>query len=432
MREKSTRPGASKVNRRGLLKKAAVGGAAIAAATYLPGVRMSKPAWAQKGVVKIGGSLPLSGSFEKVAALYRGGYDLWSETVGHKMQVGDHEMDIEWVFYDDQWDPARAAQLTERLITTDNVDLIVGTYGTDMVLAQGAIARRHNKLTIQAGAASGRVDEELGGTTTFTVVGAAAAYPRRAMQFLAQQNPKPKTIATITYDDAAYKEITAEIKRLALELGIEHVLDVELPVNTQDLRPTVLRLKRHGNIDAVYSTGHDVPVIKFVQECQALDFNPMALFGGHLTTSPEVKSTLQERLRYVYGVAMWLPQFPYSGPYYATCEDFAQAHREIIGFEPTYHSAMSYTIPLLYELILRDAPSEDPFNTDVMRKKLHAMNGVDTIWGPISFTERGRIVVDGLPVIQWQGEDPTARVVFPEDLANANAQYPTPSWTERT
>ncbi|MGE0155163.1 MAG: amino acid ABC transporter substrate-binding protein [Reyranellaceae bacterium] len=427
MTDNRKRAAANGIGRRNLLKTAA----GVAAATYLPGLTLSTPAWAQKGVVKIGGSLPLTGTFEKVSALYRGGWDLWSKTVGNKMRVGDRELDVEWVVYDDEFNPARTAQLTERLISSDKVDLIVGTYGTDTVLAQGAIARRYNKLTIQAGAASARVDEEIGGSTTFTVVGSANVYPRLAMEFLAKQNPRPKTIATITYDDAAYKEMTVEIKKMAAELGIEHVLDIELPVNTQDLRPTVLRLMRAGNIDVVYSTGHDVPQIKLIQEAQALQFSPKAIFGGHLTMAPSVKQALKERLDYVYGVAMWLPQFPYKDTHFASCQAFADKYKEMAGSDPTYHVAMSYTIPFLYETILKDAPKENPFDPETMRKKLLALKDTPTIWGPVSFNERGRITVPGLPVIQWQGKDPQAKVVYPDAMADGKANYPTPAWSKR-
>lgn len=418
-------------SRRSVLGKLGTGSAAVALATYLPGLQLTKPAWAQKGVVKFGCSLPLSGSFERVSKLYRSGYELWAETVGNKMRVGDYELDVEWVFYDDEFNSSRTAQLTERLITTDKVDCIVGTYGTDTVLAQGAIARRYNKITIQAGAASNRIDDELGGTTTFTLVGAGGSYPRLAIEMLAKQDPKPKTVATITYDDAAYREMTAAIKAACAELGMEHVLDIELPVNTQDLRPTVLKLKRERNLDIVYSTGHDVPVVKLIQEAAALDFNPRAIVGGHLTTTPTVKSTLGDKLDYVYGVTSWLPQFPYKDPHFASCQAFFDKHKASKGFDPTYHSAVAYTIPLLYELALRDAPKENPFDNEVIRKKLLAMNGVETIWSPIRFTEKGRIVTSGLPVIQWRGKDPELKVVYPPELATDKAIYPTPPWSKR-
>lgn len=413
----------------GATRREVLRGASVAAASVALG--LGKPAWAQKGVVKFGCSLPLSGSFEKVAKLYRSGYELWAEAVGNKIRVGDRELDVEWVFYDDEFNPARTAQLTERMITTDKVDCIVGTYGTDTILAQGAIARRYNKITIQAGAATRRVDDEIGGTTTFTLVPSGDSYPKLAIEFLAQMNPKPKRMATITYDDAAYKEMTASIKEAAKRLGIEHVLDIELPVNTEDLRPTALKLKREGNLDLVYSTGHDLPIIKLVQEMSALDVNVGAFVGGHLTTSPTVKTTLKDKLDYVYGVTLWLPQFKYRDPHFDSCQAFADKHKASKGFDPTYHSAMSYTIPLLYELALRDPSGGNPLDNQVIRKKLLAMKGVQTLWGPISFTEKGRIIGSGLPVIQWQGKDPALKVVYPRDLANAQAAYPTPAWGKR-
>lgn len=414
----------------GMTRRDVLKGASLAAVSIALG--LGRPAWAQRGVVKFGCSLPLSGSFEKVAKLYRSGYELWTEAVGGKILVGDREMDVEWVIYDDEFNPARTAQLTERMITTDKVDCIVGTYGTDTILAQGAIARKYNKITIQAGAATRRVDDEIGGTTTFTLVPSGDMYPKLAMELLGNMNPKPKRLATITYDDAAYKEMTAAIKESAKQLGIEHVLDIELPVNTEDLRPTALKLKRAGQLDLVYSTGHDLPIIKLVQEMSALDVNVGAFVGGHLTTSPSVKATLKDKLEYVYGVTLWLPQFKYSDPHFANAQAFADKHKASKGFDPTYHSAMSYTIPLLYELALKDPSGGNPLDNQVIRKKLLAMNGQETVWGPIRFNEKGRIIGSGLPVIQWQGKDPALKVVYPKDLANAEPQYPTPPWGKRS
>src|SRR5690606_2527325 len=191
-----------------------------------------------------------------------------------------------------------------------------------------------------------------------TLVGSGDVYPRLAMELLAAQEPKPRRIATITYDDAAYKEMTASIRAMAPALGMEHVLDIELPVATQDLRPTVLKLKRERGIDVVYSTGHDVPLIKFIQECIALDFSPKAIIGGHLTTNPSVKATLKDKMRDLFGVTLWLPQFTFKDPYFASCKEFDDRFRAAKGFAPTYHSAMAYTMPLLYELALRDGQGE--------------------------------------------------------------------------
>src|SRR3546814_13071497 len=73
---------------------------------------------------------------------------------------------------------------------------------------------------------------------------------------------------------------------------------------------------------------------------------------------------------------------------------------------------------------VKGATEENPLDNQVIRKKLQAMNGVDTVWGPISFSDRGRVASAGLPVIQWQGKDPELQVVYPENLATSKAIYP--------
>lgn len=421
----SVEPESGSTARRDFLRNTAAA-AGLAAVAYAPG--LAKPAWAQKGVVKFGCSLPLTGAFEQVSKLYRAGYELWSDMANRKMRIGDRELDVEWVIYDDEFNPARVAQLTERLITTDKVDFIVGTYGTDTVLAQGAVAKRYNRITLQAGAASRRVDEEIGGAATFTLVANAGVYPKLAFEYLATRTPKPRRVATLTFDEAAYTEMTEGIKQALPALGMEHVVDILNPVQVQDLRPTVLRLKREKDIDIVYFTGHDVPLIKFLQEASALDLNVKAIVGGHLTTNPSVKSAVGDKLRDIYGITLWLPQFKYRDKYFASCQEFADKHRAAKGFAPTYHSAMSYTLPYLFEVAANEAGSTD---NEAIRKRLLAMKNVPTIWGPVTFNDRGRIQSGGMPVIQWQGKDPAVQVIHPKELATAEGVYPLQPWSKR-
>ena len=57
------------------------------------------------------------------------------------------------------------------------------------------------------------------------------------------------------------------------------------------------------------------------------------------------------------------------------------------------------------------------------------MDNVETIWGPIRFSPKGRIESEGLPVIQWQGADPQPVVVYPESLATGKVVYPATEWS---
>jgi branched-chain amino acid transport system substrate-binding protein len=410
------------------MKRRSFLGGAVTAASM---IALGAPAIAQRKTVHFGASLPLSGPYEKVSKVYKDAYDLWTQTVGGKIVLAGQEADVKWTVYDDENKAARTAELTERLITTDKVDCIVGTYGTDTVLAQGAIARKYSRITVQAGAASARVDEQLGGQTTFTLIGPSRNYPTLAIDLLAQQNPKPKTMAIITMDDPVYQEFAAGAVMDAERNGIKVVLNEVLPMTTQDLRPTVLKIKRAGDVDIIYNTGWDLICIKLIQECAALDVNPKAIMGGHLTTNAVVKETLKGQLQYIYGITNWLPQMAYKDKYYASCQAFNDKFQTTFGYAPTYHAAMAYTIPYIYQQVLADGSSGNPLETDTMRKRIAALNDMESIWGPIKFNDKGRILMPGLPVLQWQGADPKIVVLAPPALANGKSVYPMPPFNKR-
>jgi branched-chain amino acid transport system substrate-binding protein len=407
--------------RRDVLKGALRGAGAIAASSLLP-----RAAFAANEVVRIGASLPLSGPYEKVSRICKDGFDFWTRTYGGKMVVAGKERDVKWIIYDDENNASRVAQLTEKLVTEDKVDLIAGSYGTDTVLAQGAILRKHGRIFVQTGASSIRIDEELGGHTAFTANGRVGSYGAGAMDFLAAKTPKPKRLALITMDDPVYHEIAGGVKDKCKQYGIEVVTEIVLPMNTQDLRPTALRLKSAGALDVVYNTGWDIICIKLAEEMSAIGVNPKAFVGGHLTTSPVVLQTLESKMDGIIGSAVWLPKFKYKDDKFSSAEEFAEKFRAIYGYVPTYQAAFSYIIPFIYQQVLRDADPVDPFNPKTLRARLSKLDIKDSIWGPISFDQRGRIRRDAAPAIQWIGK--TAQIVAPAEMAETAGVYPKPRW----
>jgi branched-chain amino acid transport system substrate-binding protein len=417
--------GATAVSRRTLMKGAVAGAGVIGASGLSPGILRS--AWAADDVVHIGASLPLTGPYEKVSKIYKDGYDFWTKMSGGKMTVAGQPRAVKWTIYDDENNASRTAQLTEKLISSDRVDLIAGTYGTDTVLAQGAIAGKHKRVTIQGGAASERVDEEIGGHTTFTLIASSKRYPAFAMDYLAKRSPAPKRVALITMDDPVYREMAEGVKEKIKEHGMQLVFEDVLPMKVQDLRPTALKLRGAGEIDILYNTGWDIICVKLVEEMSALGVNPKAFIGGHLTTSPTVKQTLGKKLTDVYGVTFWLPQFKYTDPHFKSPAEFADAFKQAYGYEPTYHAALSYALPMVYEAALRDADPKNPFDQAALRERIQKVK-LETVWGPISFDKRGRIERGGAPVIQWQGPGPDAKVIFPSELAEAEGAYPKRPW----
>lgn len=414
------------LSRRGLLRAGATGAIAFAGLPSLP--FFNRNSYAQQDVVHIGASLPLTGAYEKVSRIYRDGYDFFIKSYGGKMIVAGQPRDIKLTIYDDENNPSRAAQLTEKLISDDKVDLLLGAYGSDTVLAQGSIIQKHKRIFLQSGTASSRADDEIGGHTAFTCINRTGTYGLGAMDLLGSLTPRPKTIGIITIDDPSYQEIAQGVKQKCQELGIELVIELVLPPSTQDFRPAVLRLKGAGDLDIIYNTGWDLICIKLVQEMAALGVNPKAFVGGHLATNPVVRETLGPNMGGIIGTALWLPQFPYKDDKFSSAMEFVEKFDSTYGYVPTYHAPLSYVLPWIYQEVLRNADPEDPFNPDFLRQNLASFSRKDSIIGSISFDAKGRIARDATPVVQFIGDPVEQKVVAPVEFADGKLVYPKRAW----
>lgn len=102
--------------------------------------------------VVVGATLALSGGFADTAKEVRAGYELWAEDVNSRGGLLGRKVELK--IYDDEGKPDKAAQLLERLITVDRVDLILGGYPGTTVAAQAPIAEKYKYVYIGMGAHS--------------------------------------------------------------------------------------------------------------------------------------------------------------------------------------------------------------------------------------------------------------------------------------
>src|SRR3979411_2603639 len=123
----------------------------LAAATTIAAVTLSAPADAADPV-RIGVALSQPGNLADSAAPYFKGLDLWREQANARGGLAGHP--IEFVVYDDRSDPATAARLYERLITSDKVDFVISALGSATAATGSAVAEKHKMLMINGGGAA--------------------------------------------------------------------------------------------------------------------------------------------------------------------------------------------------------------------------------------------------------------------------------------
>src|SRR6478752_2552148 len=88
--------------------------------------------------VLIGATLPLTGAESRIGGFYKEGYELAFEekNQGGGVSVGGKKMTVKLLLLDDTSTQATAASLADRLINSDKVSFLLGTYATNLVEAQ--------------------------------------------------------------------------------------------------------------------------------------------------------------------------------------------------------------------------------------------------------------------------------------------------------
>jgi branched-chain amino acid transport system substrate-binding protein len=93
--------------------------------------------------------------------------------------------------------------------------------------------------------------------------------------------------------------------------------------------------------------------------------------------------------------------------------------------EPAYHSAAGYAGCVIYLEAVRKAGSLD---ADKVREQLLKLE-TRTMFGDYKVDADGFQLAHKMVMFQWQ--DGKKVIVWPEELANGKARYPTPPWNQR-
>ena len=212
---------------------------ALAGAGAISGSLPSK-ALAADGVIKIGFLAPLTGP---VAAWGKPGLDgcqIWAETVNAEggVKLGDGSYTIEFIGYDNEYDPAKARTGATKLIREDEVKFIM-MLGGDTWPGVQPVADKTGMLF------STLLPSDLSPDTT-TLVAPAEVHPVynvTGVEWLAENKPDLKTAVMCAQDDALGLPSVATYLAAFEAAGIEMLSEPQLfdPATT-DFAPVVTKL----------------------------------------------------------------------------------------------------------------------------------------------------------------------------------------------
>lgn len=256
----------------------------LAAGAVLTSVALCGIAQAES-TVKVGYLIPLSGT--SAASI---GQEMSRAThlaVKHINQAGGIDAldgaTLELLEVDTRGDARVGSTEAERLITSEDVSVLLGAFQSSVTLPSTAVAERYEVPWIVDLAAAETITER-----GFRYVFRPTQVPSSAnaagsVDFVrwASDNldPKPKTAAIIYENTDWGQDLAKTLRKGFAENGLEVVLDESYSPNASNLRPLVLKLKG-ADPDIVSVTSYTGDAIQIQRLISQLRVEPMAVIGS--------------------------------------------------------------------------------------------------------------------------------------------------------
>ena len=228
--------------------------------------------------IKVGFMLPYTGTYAALGVAIENGFRLYVQEQGGKL--GGRE--LEYFKVDDESEPAKAVDNINKLIKRDNVDVVVGTVHSGVVMAMAKVAKDTNTLLVIPNAGARAVTGAMCAPNIFRS-SFSNWQPGFAMGKVAGERGAKK-VATITWKYAAGDESVQGFKDGLAASGGQVVKELTLPFPNVEFQALLTEIAAQKP-DAVYAFFAGGGAVKFVKDYAAAGLNKtIPLYGpGFLT-----------------------------------------------------------------------------------------------------------------------------------------------------
>jgi branched-chain amino acid transport system substrate-binding protein len=364
--------------------------------------------------VRIGVALSQTGNLADSAAPYFKGLDLWREQANARGGLAGRP--IEFVVYDDRSDPATAARLYEKLITDDKVNLVMSSLGSATAATGSAVAEKHKVIMINAGGAAEAIQQR-GFKYVFQTAARISSYADGIMPLI--EKHKVKSLALVSRDYAAARDISKVIKEQIKEKDVKLVIDEYFPAGTADFSSQIAKGKQLQP-DLWIGLLYPSEAIETVRQFHSMNYMPKLFIANGVSQDDFITSAGKDA-EYALGMSLYEPSLPSEGN-----KEFVKTYRAKYNADPGYYSAFGFVGGTVLEAAVKQAGSID---TEKVREVLTTLK-LGTVMGkhevdPKTYMQIG---VKGLVV---QVQNGRREVVWPEEYKTAEPKLPIPVWDKR-
>ena len=366
-----------------------------------------------QGDVTVGMTASLTGRYSYPGRQVLAGAQAWCDDVnlsgGIRLRRG-RQAPVRLVHHDDGSKVRTCAELTERLIVDDNVDILLGPYSSGLALEAACVAQKHATVLWNHGGAS----EAMYGQGHRSVVGIlspASTYFHGIVDMARESRPQTSTVAILHSTAGAFpREVAAGAEKRCRERGFRTVRTYSFNGRTTDFDDLLGRLEP-DRPDLVLGVGRIEDDMRLAQQ-----YAERGRIGGAVgliaTPLTLFRETLGDEANGFLGPSQWEPGAIGAPDYGPTSEEVLKSLKARRPEGVDYPMAQAYAGCLVVQRCIEAAGSLD---NRLLRE----------VAGELDFTTfYGRYLIDPttgrqlghvMPVVQWRRGEKV--VVWPPEMA---------------
>jgi branched-chain amino acid transport system substrate-binding protein len=378
---------------------------------------------ADKAKIVVGATLPLTGAEARVGGFFKEGYDLAFEEVNKAggLEVGGKKLPIQLILQDDTSTQATAVSLADRLVNSDKVDFLLGTYASHLVEAQSTVAEQNRIPYVNGGGGATKIYKRKF-KYLFGLLSPVELLGTTLMQWTDEQQkagklPKPAKIALVWENTAHGKDFRNGVSEFAKKNGgaYQIVVDESFELNGKDFGALLGKVKA-ANADLFLVDAHLPDYITMHRQYVASGMcNKVVSYGARGTEKDAVQALGQDNVTGVLSGVWWSAQLASTNP---QAKRFVETFKARYGGRaPEWYQALGYESAHVLFSAIQKAGSTD---REAVRKALAETKFESLLpGGTVEFkTEFGQQVQNPF-VLQQNMADGSAPIIFPKDVASA-------------
>jgi branched-chain amino acid transport system substrate-binding protein len=392
---------------------------ALLALALAPSARSASAA--EKTKIVIGATLPLTGAEARVGGFFKEGYDLAFEQANKDggLNVGGKKIPVELILQDDTTNQATAVSLADRLVNSDKVDFLLGTYATNLIEAQSTVAEQNRVPYVNGGGAATKIYKRKF-KYTFGLLAPVELLGTTLMKWIDEQQkagklPRPAKIALLWENTSHGKDFRTGISEYVKKSGggYQIAVDESFELNGKDYGAVLGKVKAAG-VDLFLVDAHLPDYITMHRQyVQAGLCHKVVSYGARGSEASAVKALGQENVQYVVSGVWWSPIL---GQKPGLSHDFVEAFKAKYGGRtPEWFQALGYEAARTLFHAIEQAGKVD---REAVRAKLAGMKMPSLLpGGTLQLDPQFGFQAQNAFVVQQNMPDGASPIIYPHEIA---------------